>query len=115
MVLNTVLGSTGYAASRAIRALKRPDANVPIIALTADALEESTREAAAAGMDGHLAKPVNPKKLYALLARVVGKENNRSGLWRGRPVLGRPFGLRFGGDAPSSPPKCTRHARGRGC
>ena len=60
----------GYAASRAIRALERRDAKtVPIIAMTADAFEESTREAGNSGMNGYLTKPVVPEKLYQALSR----------------------------------------------
>lgn len=50
----------GYEAARAIRALSRPDAGtVPIIAMTADAFVEDIRNAEAAGMNGHMAKPLS--------------------------------------------------------
>lgn len=50
----------GYEAARAIRALDRADAKtVPIIAMTADAFVEDIRNAEAAGMNGHMAKPLS--------------------------------------------------------
>ena len=58
----------GYEATRAIRAMNRPDAAVPIIAMTADAFEEDFRRAKAAGMDGYLTKPVDAGKLCAALS-----------------------------------------------
>lgn len=62
----------GYEAARAIRALDRSDAeSVPIIALTADAYEEDVKKCLAAGMNGHVAKPVEPEILYAVLEREI--------------------------------------------
>jgi CheY-like chemotaxis protein len=58
----------GYEATKAIRAL--PDAvkaNIPIIAMTANAFEEDKRNALNAGMNGHLAKPINTHELYKTL------------------------------------------------
>ena len=53
-------GMDGYQATRAIRALSRPDAAaVPIIAMTANAYMEDVNRALAAGMNGHLAKPID--------------------------------------------------------
>ena len=58
----------GYDATRAIRALKREDARkIPIIAMTANAFAEDEREALNAGMDVHLAKPVD----IELLKKVI--------------------------------------------
>ena len=62
----------GLAATRAIRALGRPDAaEIPIIALTANAFEEDVQHCIEAGMNAHLSKPVEmdllKKKLTALL------------------------------------------------
>jgi len=63
----------GLAATRAIRVLTRADARtVPIIAMTADAFEESMQEAQKAGMNGYVTKPIDPKKLYQELAKVIG-------------------------------------------
>ena len=62
----------GYDAAKAIRSLPRDDAgNVPIIAMTADAFEESIKKAKAVGMDGYIVKPVNPSKLFAKLSACI--------------------------------------------
>ena len=59
----------GLEATRRIRAMDRPDAaSIPIIAMTADAFHEDVVRAAEAGMDGHLAKPIDPDLLYQMLA-----------------------------------------------
>ena len=65
----------GYEAAGAIRALDRPDAKtVPIIAMTADAFSEDIQHCLDAGMNGHVAKPIDPVTLYgALLNAVKGK------------------------------------------
>ncbi len=57
----------GLAATRAIR--QRAGASLPIIAMTANAFAEDRAACLAAGMDDHLAKPVNPEQLYATLLR----------------------------------------------
>jgi CheY-like chemotaxis protein len=55
----------GFEATRAIRALKRKDAEtIPILAMSADAFEEDVKLSLAAGMNGHIAKPVDPQFLY---------------------------------------------------
>ncbi|MBT9493538.1 MAG: response regulator [Paucibacter sp.] len=58
----------GYQATRAMRALPGPKAAIRIIALSADAFEESRERAMQAGMDGFLAKPVS----IAALAQALG-------------------------------------------
>lgn len=59
----------GYDATRGIRALKRPDAStVRIVAMTADAFSEDKQRAREAGMDGHVAKPVDARSLLATLS-----------------------------------------------
>ena len=57
-------GMDGLAATRAIRALDGPAAATPILAVTADAMPEDAARCRAAGMDGHLAKPVTQARLY---------------------------------------------------
>lgn len=60
----------GYAASKAIRALQRPDASaIPIVAMTANAFAEDVQKCIAAGMNDHLAKPLDVEKLMQVLSR----------------------------------------------
>ncbi len=67
----------GYEASRKIRALENEAlANVPIIAMTANAFEEDKANAFAAGMNGHLAKPINIDNMFALLEQILSDESN---------------------------------------
>ena len=62
----------GYKATQAIRNLPdRDKACIPIIAMTANAFEEDKREAIAAGMNGHIAKPIQVDKLLSMLAEVI--------------------------------------------
>jgi signal transduction histidine kinase/ActR/RegA family two-component response regulator len=59
----------GYEATQQIRALERPDSKtVPIIAMTANAFQEDIEKAKSAGMNGHLAKPIDRNRFYQLLA-----------------------------------------------
>ena len=63
-------GIDGYEATRQIRKLKNNDvANVPIIAMTANACDEDKRAAMEAGMNDHVAKPVDVNALCATLAK----------------------------------------------
>ena len=63
----------GLTATRTIRALDRPDAaKIPIIALTANTFEEDVRQTREAGMNAHLAKPVDADLLYETLGRLAG-------------------------------------------
>ena len=65
----------GYEASRAIRSLKRKDAaSIPIIAMTANAFSEDVQMAFDAGMDAHVAKPVDIPRLLGTLGRVLGRQ-----------------------------------------
>ncbi len=62
----------GYAATRAIRALKRPDArSIPILAMTANAFDEDRVSCFAAGMNDHLAKPLDMSKVKDAIARAL--------------------------------------------
>jgi len=65
-VMMPVMG--GYEATRAIRAMPRPDAAfIPIVAMTANAFAEDAEKSRAAGMNGHLNKPVETGDLKAAL------------------------------------------------
>ena len=62
----------GLAATSAIRAIPRPDAGtIPIIAMTANAYDDDVKRCIDAGMNAHLAKPVDPQKLYQTLAEQI--------------------------------------------
>lgn len=61
----------GYEATAIIRSLDRLDAKtIPIIALTANAFSEDRNRAIAAGMNAHVSKPIDMKKLYQVLGKV---------------------------------------------
>ena len=69
----------GLDAARAIRALDRPDAKtVPILALTANAFEEDVQHSLEAGMNAHLAKPVDSVALAENLKRFILERNTAS-------------------------------------
>lgn len=58
----------GYDATKAIRALKHPDAGkIHILAMTANAFSEDVANAVAAGMNGHIAKPIDVRQLHRLI------------------------------------------------
>jgi len=63
----------GLAATRAIRALPHPAADVPIVALTANAFREDEEECRAAGMDGFLAKPLSAPQLAAVVDQTIAR------------------------------------------
>lgn len=68
----------GCAAASAIRALDRPDAStVPIVAVTANAFAEDIVATTVAGMDAHVAKPIDFPALFSLLAELVGRDRAR--------------------------------------
>lgn len=61
----------GYMATREIRTLADSrKANIPIIAMTANAFEEDKQKALAAGMNGHMSKPIEADKIEAMLERI---------------------------------------------
>ena len=64
----------GYEATRLIRQMEDPKiSQIPILAMTANAFEEDKQEALRAGMNGHIAKPINIKKLLELLGELLKK------------------------------------------
>ena len=65
----------GYEATRLIRQMDEPRiAGIPILAMTANAFEEDKQDALQAGMNGHIAKPINIKKLLELLSELLKKK-----------------------------------------
>lgn len=68
----------GYDATRKIRAMDSPYCKaIPILAMTANAFEEDRQDAIAAGMRGHLAKPIDLKALTNTLATALcGQDSN---------------------------------------
>ena len=68
----------GHAAAQKIRALSRPDAqSIPIIAMTANAFVEDIRKAKEAGMNGHIAKPLEIAKLITELKKWFGDRRKK--------------------------------------
>jgi PAS domain S-box-containing protein len=62
----------GLEATKKIRSQKKPSGkNIPIIAMSADAFEESFIAAQKAGMDGYVTKPIIPEKLYETLTKFI--------------------------------------------
>ena len=61
----------GYEATKVIRAWKDGRAKIPIIAMTANAFDEDRKAAFAAGMDGHIAKPIEINKLVDTLGKIL--------------------------------------------
>ena len=65
----------GYKATQAIRNLPDKDkACIPIIAMTANAFEEDKRDAIAAGMNGHIAKPIQVDNLLSILSEIIRQQ-----------------------------------------
>ena len=64
----------GYTATREIRTLNKPKcANIPIIAMTANAFEEDRKKAIKAGMNGHIAKPISKDVILENLDQIFGR------------------------------------------
>lgn len=62
----------GYTATRQIRTLRNEvAANIPIVAMTANAFEEDKQKAIQAGMNAHIAKPIDVKVLMSTLSEVL--------------------------------------------
>ena len=61
----------GYEATRALRAMDRPDADIPIIAMTADAFSEDIHSCLESGMNAHVAKPLDIKILMRLIQKYI--------------------------------------------
>ena len=66
----------GLTATKAIRALNRPDAGIiPIIAMTANAFAEDVQRCLDAGMNAHLAKPLDDEKIKQTISEELRKQN----------------------------------------
>ena len=65
----------GLTATTSIRHLSNEDAmTIPIIAMTANAFDDDIEKSRAAGMDAHLAKPIDPDRMYQTLYDLIFKE-----------------------------------------
>lgn len=62
----------GYDATKAIRELERPDKNLPIIAMTADAFSDDAQYCIDCGMNGHLPKPIDIQECMCMLQQFLG-------------------------------------------
>lgn len=62
----------GYEATKAIRELERPDSNLPIIAMTANAFASDVQQCLDCGMNAHVAKPIDVKELVRVLHKFLG-------------------------------------------
>ena len=70
----------GYIATREIRTLKNnKKANIPIIAMTANAFEEDKKKAFKAGMNAHITKPIDIETIFTVLNQVFGTLENPHG------------------------------------
>lgn len=68
----------GYEATSALRAMERKDIrDIPIIAMTANAFLEDVQRSKACGMNEHMAKPLDIEQLHQMLARWLGKKQDR--------------------------------------
>ncbi len=63
----------GEGATRRIRAMDSTICSIPIIALTADVLPEQRARFFAAGMNGHIAKPIDPQNMFETIAQVMSE------------------------------------------
>ena len=67
----------GYKATEEIRNLQdKEKACIPIVAMTANAFEEDKKKAFDAGMDGHIAKPINIEELFVVLTDILNKHKS---------------------------------------
>ena len=61
----------GYNATQVIRKLDGPRGQIPVIAMTANAFEEDRQKAFEAGMNAHIAKPVDMRILFSTMAEIM--------------------------------------------
>ena len=68
----------GYDATKAIRKLENPAlANIPVVAMTANAFDEDRRIAMESGMNAHVAKPINVETLMGVISDMLNKSANK--------------------------------------
>ncbi|WP_293366056.1 ATP-binding protein [Phenylobacterium sp.] len=81
-------GMDGFTAARAIRNDASPNSGTPIIALSANVLPEHAAAGAAAGMNGHIGKPINIAELTSVVAAWIDTGPDEAlragGLWAAR-------------------------------
>ena len=64
----------GCTATREIRSLDRADASIPIIAMTANVMQEDIRKALESGMNSHLGKPVEMELMLKTIQEQLSKQ-----------------------------------------
>ncbi|MEG2084992.1 MAG: response regulator, partial [Clostridia bacterium] len=68
----------GITATKSIRQMRKKDAKtIPIIAMTANAFDEDIEKTKSAGMNAHLAKPIEPALLYQTIQSFLNKEGTK--------------------------------------
>ena len=69
----------GYEATKAIRKLENPAlANIPVVAMTANAFDEDRKNAMESGMNAHVAKPINVETLMGVISDMLGKPKKQA-------------------------------------
>jgi CheY-like chemotaxis protein len=64
----------GYIATRSIRNLNRRDATrIPILAMSADVFTDDIKKCLSNGMNGHIAKPIDPETMYNVIEECMGQ------------------------------------------
>ena len=63
----------GYEATKRIRNLDDARADIPIVAMTANAFEEDRQKALESGMNAHVSKPVDMNMLFKVMAQILKK------------------------------------------
>ena len=96
-------GMDGLTAAARIRALEGPEAAIPIIALTANAMQGDREQCLAAGMTDYVAKPVSLEALCAAMARGLGYSSASSASTGDQPSPGSKLSMAEATSRVSSP------------